>query len=293
MRRASGYFEQMWWPLRVALVALAVLNILCVFTIFSFPHLSGINFAWDIRPVVMGAALGAFYFAASPMVLAAALARTWIAVRVVLLPVAVTMTLTLVATGFHSDRFRAGSGAFNLWIAGYLVVPALLVAAYRRYGAASPAPGEQIVLAIPERLRNFLRINGLSIGGAAGLIFLDPRLLQRASPWTFTPLAARCFAAWLVGYGLVQWSISREVDWERSKIASLFLIVLPSAMALQLWRFRSQVDWGNGFLVVLLAELVLGALVAILLWIATEATVRPQLGTGSARAPAGWEEEQR
>jgi hypothetical protein len=258
-----------WWPLRVWLGVEALFGVFLVLTIFLHPDQTQQSFAWIIEPGAMAAALGAFSLAIAPMFAGALLTRRWQQVRVMVVPLIVFNLAMLLATAIHLNRFSEGIAPFKLWLASCALTPPAFGLLYRWHQLRSAPIGSEVAAPIAPKLRDFFRINGLAVTIAASAIFVLPGLLQRVGPWGFTPLTARAFSAWLLVFGLLQGSMSREADWERARLATLFLIVLPSALLLQLWRFREQVDWVNGFLFVLLADVTLTAGACILLWLAT------------------------
>ena len=70
------------------------------------------NFSWDIRPVVMAAVLGAFYFSSAPLFVLPLFARHWEMIRVIVLPAAIFTTAELITTLLHWSSFSLGSGPF-------------------------------------------------------------------------------------------------------------------------------------------------------------------------------------
>ena len=97
-------------------------------------------------------------------------------------------------------------------------------------------------------------------------MFLVPSLLQGIGPWDFTPLTVRTLCGWLMAVGLLQLWMSRENDWDRVKLPTAMLILLPATLAFQLLRFRDQVVWANAPLWVFLADLAVVAVILAYLW---------------------------
>jgi hypothetical protein len=251
-----------WWPLRIWMGVEVAFGLAAIGAIFLRPQDTQENFAWPIQPVVMAAFLGGFYFASAFLFVPAMFARTWQEVRAIIIPAAVFTTVMLVATVLHWDRFSVGTFPFYVWIASYLLPPPIFAVLYLWHQRRSSPVGSEIASSLPAWVRNFLGTNGLVLTALAALMFVLPSLLQKIGPWDFTPLTVRTLCGWLMAVGLLQFWMSRENDWDRVKLPSAMLMLLPAALIFQLLRFRDQVVWANAGLWVFLADL---AVVAVIL----------------------------
>jgi hypothetical protein len=126
--------------------------------------------------------------------------------------------------------------------------------------------GAGIKTPLPSWARAFLRANGAIVAGLALVLFIVPVLLQQAGPWSFTPLTVRTLCGWLLGVGLMQLWMSWEGDWQRIKLATSMLILLPVTVLFQLLRFSGEVQWSNLVLWALLADIFVVAGVLLALW---------------------------
>src|SRR5437763_484535 len=117
-------------PLRAWLFVEVLFGLGAITSIGLFPADTKTNFAWPIQPVVMAAALGAFYFASAPALVWALFARTWESVRVIVLPAIAFTTVELLATFLHWDKFSVGTVPFYVWFASYLLPPPIFAGLY-------------------------------------------------------------------------------------------------------------------------------------------------------------------
>jgi len=262
----DGLETPIWWPLRAWMVVEIVFGVLAILTIFLDPGNTATNFAWPIKPDVMAATLGAFYAASAIIFILPLFARIWQQVRTMIIPTAIFATAMLLATFLHWDKFSVGTRPFVVWFASYVLPPPIFVWLYWWHQQRSAPVGVGITAPLPGWARTFLRINGSIVAGLAIVLFVAPALLQQIGPWNFTPLTVRTLCGWLIGIGLMQAWMSWEGDWQRVKLATSMLIVLPFTLLFQLLRYSSEVQWGNIALLVFLADVLAVAAVLIALW---------------------------
>jgi hypothetical protein len=255
-----------WWPLRVWMVVEIVFGLLAIVTIFLDPGNTATNFAWPIKPNVMAATLGAFYAASAIIFILPLFARTWQQVRAMIIPTAIFAATMLLATFLHWDKFSVGTRPFAVWFASYLLPPPIFAALYWWHQQRSAPVGAAIAAPLPSWARTFLRANGAIVAGVALVLFAMPTLLQQTGPWSFTPLTVRTLCGWLLGTSLMQVWMSWEGDWQRIRLATSMLIVLPATLLFQLLRFSSEVQWSNLVLWALLVDVLLVAGVLLVLW---------------------------
>jgi hypothetical protein len=263
----SGNLETpIWWPLRAWMVVEIVFGLLAIVTIFLDPGNTATNFAWPIKPDVMAATLGAFYAASAIIFILPLFARTWQQVRAMIIPTAIFAATMLLATFLHWDKFSVGTRPFAVWFASYLLPPPIFAALYWWHQQRAAPVGAAIAAPLPSWARIFLRANGTIVAGVALVLFAVPALLQQTGPWSFTPLTVRTLCGWLLGTSLMQLWMSLEGDWQRIKLATSMLIVLPVTLLFQLLRFSSEVQWSNLVLWALLADVLAVAGVLLALW---------------------------
>lgn len=260
------------WPVRVWIVAEIVFGLAGASAVLIAPAESATNFAWPVNPPVSAAVIGAFYGAVAVMLVPAVFARWWEEVRIVVVSAAVLTSLLLVATVLHWEVFAVGTTPFALWLISYLLPPPTLVALYAWQQRGRPA--ELVPLARPWSVRNLAAVNGAGHVVVWGVLFVVPSLLASHGPWPMSELVVRVFAGWFVAYGVLLWSIGRRYYWTEGRLATLWLIALPLLLVVQLSRFREQVEWTHGGLVVILADVCLVGACAGWLWSRHHGTAR-------------------
>ena len=252
-----------WWPLRVWLGVEVFFGLASSAAIFLNPGGSLANFAWPVKPDVMAATLGAIYAATLFTLIPSVFIRVWQNVRVLVLPGTVFTTVLLVATFLHWDRFSTTSIPFYVWFASYLLPPPVFAAMYWWHQSRSRPVGADIEHPLPAAVRTFLLVNGVVLTAFIGVAFVVPSILQQIAPWTFTPLTTRAFCGLVALVSVAQICMAWEKDARRIWIAAPMLVAFPFALAIQLFRFRAEVQWDNVALWVFVIDGVLVALASL------------------------------
>ncbi|HEY3229484.1 MAG TPA: hypothetical protein VGJ87_09700 [Roseiflexaceae bacterium] len=264
----SGSLEtRIRWPLRAWMAVEVGFGLLSIGSVFLNPGNTAQDFAWPIKPVVMAALLGAYYFSAALIFVLPLFARTWQQVRAMIVPTAVFSLAMDLATVLHWDKFSVGTLPFYIWLASYVLPPPIFGALYWWHQRDAAPVGAGVERPLPSWARAFLRLNGLVQTALAALFFAVPSLLQQIGPWAFTPLTARTLSGWLLGVGLLQIWMSWEGDWRRIRLATTMLILLPCAIVFQLVRFAGEVSWSNLTLWVLILDAAAVATALAYLWL--------------------------
>ena len=258
---------RIWVPLRAWMGVEVFFGLAAISSIFLRPEDTKTNFAWPIKPDVMAAMLGAFYFASALLFVLSLFAKQWQQVRVMILPTAAFCAAMLLATVLHWDKFSVGEFPFFLWFASYVLPPPIFVALYLWHQRRAPPVGAGIEVPLVAWARTLFGINGLALTAIAVIGFAVPSVLTDIAPWSLTPLTTRTLCGWLLVVGLLEASMAWEGDWQRARLATAMMIILPVALVVQLARFSSQVDWGTVSLWVLLADIVVIAAVCAYLWV--------------------------
>jgi|CXWL01.1.fsa_nt_gi hypothetical protein len=231
-------------PLRAWLAVEVMFGVVAVLSIGIAPAESKTNFAWPIQPVVMAAVLGAFYMTTAPLFILPLLAKRWENIRVMILPATVFTAVQLVVTFLHWEKFSVGSTPFWVWFASYVLPPPILLAAYlwhQRRAKPRGAPADPIA---PGLKRLMLGLGGVFL--AAGTVFfLIPSLLIPHFPWKLTPLTTRSLCGWLLLVGLMLWTLAREGDRTRARLATPMLMALLPALVFQISRYWGEVNAAN------------------------------------------------
>lgn len=246
------------WTLKAWFGAEVLFAILASTSFGLFPSSTNETTAWNVKPEVMSAVLGAFYFSAGSVSVMPIAARRWEMVRVIVIPLIVFTFIETVVTVLHWDRFNTGTLAFAVWLVSYILPPPILLTCYLWHERQTTAASWSTDDPLPPLLRRFLLVAGALLSLEALWTLLHPDWITSSAPWTFTPLSARVFAGFMLGLGVMLLSIARENDHDRVRLASPFLVLsLPAAM-FQTYRFAEQVDWSHLRLWIFSAILALG-----------------------------------
>ncbi len=244
--------------LRLWFVAEVIFGVLAVLSVTLDPANSATRFAWDIKPVVTAAILGAFYASVAPVFVLAALARRWEMVRVIVWPAIVFTSLELLATWLHWPKFLHGQPGFAVWYASYLLPPPIFLVLYFRQQRKAVEGAGIEPMSTP--LRSVLFGFGALLAAEGLYSFVNPAHLIEYQAFAITPLTARAAAGWLTALGLMMASMAREGTRDSARIASPFLILPLPLIAIQMARFSGDVDWHHPRLFAMAAVFAISAL---------------------------------
>ena len=229
-------------------------------------------FAWTISPGISGAFLGAFYFTALVLGAGSALEREWARARVGAFGVWLFVTLSLVATLLHLDKFHfqdsggIAIGAAWLWAAIYVLAPPAVLAAIvvQLHAPGRDEPREHL---LPVWYRAVVVAESLVLLGVGLWLFGAPSSVGWW-PWTLTPLVAQAMASWLAGLGVVLATAAWENDWSRIRLATVSYIVLGVLQLVAAARYAGDLRGGTAsvlylaFLALLVATGAAGAVLS-------------------------------
>ena len=206
-------------------------------------------FAWTISPGLSATFLGGFYFTALVLAAGSATEREWARARVGVFGVWLFVTLTLVATLLHLDKFHFHDpgllprGAAWLWTIIYVVEPPAVLAAIvmqlRTPGRERPREHPP-----PTWYRSVIAAQSVVLLVVGLWLFVAPSSVGWW-PWTLTPLVAQAMAAWLLGLGVVLATATRENDLERIRIATASYVVLGVLQLVAAARYASDLRSGT------------------------------------------------
>jgi Protein of unknown function (DUF998) len=258
------------WPVRAWLVAEIFFGLTGASAVLLSPAEAATNFAWPIRPPVAAAVIGAFYGSVAVMLVAALFAKWWEQVRLVVVAAALLTTLMLAATILHWDRFSVGTAPFALWLVSYVVPPPTLVALYIWQQRGACPGGESQPL--PPWVRRLAIVNGAGLVVAWSVLFVFAPGAD--GPWPMSDLVVRVYAGWFISLGALLWLVGARATWPETRLATIWFFALPLLLLVQLSRFTGQVDWSNGWLLLILVDLSALATGAAWLWRRHELTPR-------------------
>lgn len=195
-------------PMRVILVAAAVLVFLAGFQLTVFPTRTAEWFAWTIDVPMTAVFLGAAYWSSAVLEVAGARAAGWARARLTVWTVLVFTVLTLVITLAHLETFHLGSDQPTSarlvawgWLAIYAGVP-VAMAVGLLLQANSPRTAPEVPRhRLPTILRLLLWGLASVLMGTGVALLLAPESAADVWSWPLTPLTARAVGAWLVGLG--------------------------------------------------------------------------------------------
>ena len=211
-------------------------------------------FAWTIEPPLTAAFLGANYWAAFFLAFLSARERVWANARITYAVSIVFITLTMVATLLHLDKFNFDNVNGWLWTVVYVGVPPLLlylIVAQLRLPGGDPPRSHPI-----ERALAPLIVLQLAVVLVVGLaLFVAPSTSDDLWPWTLTPLTSRAVGAWLLALAAGLASTLYERDWRRIRVAVPTFAAMPALQTIALARYSDTVDWTSASLWCYLAYL--------------------------------------
>jgi hypothetical protein len=268
---ATGRGAPVAGSVRALLRVAAVLVFLAGVQLFLFPRRTDEYFAWTVASPMTAVFLGASYWSAVGLELVAARAARWAGARIALPAVFVFTVLTLIVTLVHLELFhldadlplRTRAVTWG-WIAVYVVVPLLMVVAYRdqrRVGTAVPAP-----TGLPVLVRATLVAVAALLLAVGTVLLLSPSWADDLWPWTLTPLTARAVGAWLVGLGVAAGHAFLLDDRPSLRPLAITGILFGALQGLAGIRYGDEMDGGVRTAVYLGVIVVLVAVSAWALW---------------------------
>jgi hypothetical protein len=204
-------------------------------------------FAWTVAPGLSAAFLGGFYFTALVLAAGSAMEDQWSRVLVGVYGVWIFVTLTLVTTLLHLDKFHfhasaVAKGAAWLWTFIYVVAPIgvgiALILQLRAPGIDRPRTRP-----LPVWYRALLSAESSVVLVVGAWLFAAPSSAAWW-PWPLTPLVARAMGSWLLGLGVVIATAVWENDSIRIRVASLSYVALGALQAVAVARYASQLRGG-------------------------------------------------
>jgi hypothetical protein len=207
------------------------------------------SFAWTIAPGASAAFLGAFYFTALVLAGRSALERQWDRARVGVFGVWLFVTLTLVSTLLHLDKFHFHDpgviprGAAWLWMLIYAIEPPAVLAAIvlQLLVPGHARPRERL---LPVAYRTLLFAEAVLVLAIGVVMFAAPSSVGWW-PWALTPLVARAIGSWLLGLGVVLATAAWEGDWDRIRIATSAFVALGVLQLIAVVRYWNDFRGGT------------------------------------------------
>jgi len=255
--------------MRWLLVGAVALVVLAAIPLFFFSASTDQFFAWTIQPPLSAAFLGAGYWSVAGSVVIALREREWTRIRVIVPTVTLGVSLILLATLLHLDRFHFDSPFITaqIWAWAWLVLYAALVLALL-YALWQQRQMSGVELPRQRELAAWLRYAIAALGLVMLLIgvglVVAPAAVGQLWPWQLTPLSGRMAGAWFTSIGLTMMLAARENDYARIYIPAATGIFYAGLQLVNVARFPGTIQWAQpsawGYIAILLALLILSAI---------------------------------
>jgi hypothetical protein len=210
--------------------------VLAFLVLYLTPDRSGEHFAWEIKPAMTAAFMGAGYLGGAWVFLNAIFGRRWHRVVAGFLPVTTFTIFMLLVTIVHWKRFDPNHVPFLLWLGLYVITPILVPLLWWRNRVTDPGIPESNDQVVPRLARWALRLLGLGLVVFALAGFIFPEWVIGLWPWMLTPLTARIMSGWFALLGVGGLVIANESRWSGwrvglQSIGLWHLLVVVAAVA--------------------------------------------------------------
>jgi len=229
--------------------------------LFFYPDVTGVRFAWPIKPHMTSLYMGAGYLGGSWLFVNTLFGKRWHRVQGGFPPVTAFTWFMLIATLMHWDRFSHGRLGFDLWLILYLVTPILVPALWFYNRRTDPGTPEESDVMVADWAMWLLRIVG-----AVGLLFaiagfLYPPFIIRVWPWVLTPLTGRIMAGWIALLGVGALTMAADLRWTtwRVPFESILIwhvLVLVGVLTQEPDFTMGVLNWYTALIVLMLAGIV-------------------------------------
>ncbi|MFZ0544819.1 MAG: hypothetical protein WAM60_05250 [Candidatus Promineifilaceae bacterium] len=208
--------DRIFWSTRIVAGLVVPVLLLAFVILYLFPSTTGERFAWEIRPSLMAAYMGAGYIGGAWLFFNVAIGRHWHRVAAGFLPVTAFTTNMLVDTIIYWERFDLSHFPFLLWLILYIVTPILVPLIWWHNRVRDPGLPEANDVVVPLIARWSLMLLGSVILFVGIIGFIFPDWLISLWVWPLMPLSARILTGWfgLLGVGgVIIGSDSRWSAW--------------------------------------------------------------------------------
>ncbi len=203
---------------RLVAVLVVPILVLAFLILFLVPGQTGARFAWEIKPSMTAAYMGAGYLGGAWLFANAIFGRRWHRVAAGFPAVTAFTWAMLLVTVLHWERFDTGHFPFRLWLVLYVVTPFLVPWLWWRNRRADPGTPEPADPTVPRAARLAMRLLGglLLVAGAIALVW--PATISAIWPWTLTPLTARVLGGWFGLQGVGGLAIASDSRWSAWRV---------------------------------------------------------------------------
>jgi hypothetical protein len=212
--------------------------------LFFYPDLTGVRFAWLIKPHMTSLYIAAGYLGGSWLFINTLFGKRWHRVHGGFLPITVFTWAMLIATLLHWDRFSHGRLGFELWLILYILTPFLVPAIWLYNRRTDPGTAEESDVLVASWLPWFLRISGILVLVFAVAGFIYPTFLIQAWPWPLTPLTARVMAGWIALLGTGALTMAADRRWTSWRVPFESILIWHGLVLLAILLTASDFTWG-------------------------------------------------
>jgi hypothetical protein len=212
---------------------------------FFFPDQIVTDFAWEVKPRLAQAFVGAGYIFRTGFFLAFVRERAWRRLRWAFWG-NVTFTGTLLlATFWHADQFMWRGFVAHLWIILYVAEPVTMIftaprgEAARQRSMTSGGP-------VQNGLRWLLILEVAILGTLGALLVINPAFANMRWPWALNPLDARIIAAWFLGWAVWAGAMAFASDWDEIRVGAALNLLFGVAVLFSIVAFRGEFDFSQG-----------------------------------------------
>lgn len=162
--------------------------------------------------------LGAMYLSGSIFMLLGMMARTWSAVRVVTLILAMWTGMLGLVSALHLEAFDWSGRSTWFWFVAYIAYPLIaLWITWCQLARTESEPGRPV----PALLKRYLNVQGLVALAFALCLLVAPKFMATIWPWPISPLVAQIYGAPFLSYGLGSLYAARHRTWREVRIVIL------------------------------------------------------------------------
>ena len=192
--------------------------VLAFLILYFYPETSGERFAWEIKPDMTAAFMGAGYLGGSWLFINAVFGRRWHRISTGFLPVTAFTAAMLIITIIHWDRFEITHFPFTLWLILYAVTPLLLPVLWLRNSRVDSGAAEPNDISVPTIASVLMKTLSVVLLLSASWALILPEGFAMFWPWQLSPLTARIVGGWFILMGGAGLYIARDARWSSWRI---------------------------------------------------------------------------
>lgn len=212
-------------PTRVVAAVIIPFLIAAFVILYLLRDATATLFAWQIRPPLTAAFMGAGYLGGAYFFLRVLFEKHWHRVAAGFPAITVFTWWMLLATLLHWDRFDVRHWPFLVWLVLYVVTPIAVPAVWLLNRRTDPHTLEAGDYEVPLGLRVLMAALGSILLIVAVVLTVSPQLGIDRWPWSTTPLSMRVLSGWqaLLGAGAIALALDRRWSAWRIPLETILL----------------------------------------------------------------------